>query len=312
MPTAHLYLFSDACPADWLADGHDETWHTIVNFVFQSSPDLQLRLEGGAQHADLLGADSAYIDLVRRLESDLPSNQLRKWKTGPGYKARFCRTFGQVARSAKPLVSACSFQERTLRDSKRALLASYNRHLGGMEGRGIGFEEWKDDRGRLQMRHSFVTMTGHHKIQGLENQILVLLFMSWFAADQYIFYRKNIVTSGLYGFDWLAMTVVSDKLSGDDDSRRTNELNLRKLIDPENGVAPIVLTRSPASDSFSGDLIADNLAGWLNAAIVDPASSFGDSIREMVDTGVWAGWHVLKGSSATLESTSALDKLRRE
>lgn len=162
------------------------------------------------------------------------------------------------------------------------------------------------------MRHSFVTMTGHHKIQGLENQILVLLFMSWFAADQYIFYRKNIVTSGLYGFDWLAMTVVSDKLSGDDDSRRTNELNLRKLIDPENGVAPIVLTRSPASDSFSGDLIADNLAGWLNAAIVDPASSFGDSIREMVDTGVWAGWHVLKGSSATLESTSALDKLRRE
>ena len=41
MPTAHLYLFSDACPTDWLADGQDDTWHTIVNFVFQSSPDLQ-------------------------------------------------------------------------------------------------------------------------------------------------------------------------------------------------------------------------------------------------------------------------------
>jgi hypothetical protein len=153
-------------------------------------------------------------------------------------------------------------------------------------------------------------MTGCHEIQGLENQILVLLFMSWFAADQYIFYRKDIVASGRYGFDRLAMTVVSDKLSGDDDSRRISELNLRRLIDPEDDEAPIVLTRSPASDSFSGDLIADNLAGWLNAAIADPASSFGDSVRELVDTSVWAGWHVLKESSAKLESAPALDRLR--
>ena len=310
MPTAHLYLFSDACPTDWLADGQDDRWHTIVNFVFQSSPDLQFRLEGGAQHVELLGSDLAYVEFVRSLESELPSSQLRKWKTGPGYRARFCRAFGQVAMSARPLVSACSFQERTLRASRRALVASYNRELGGVEGRGIGFEEWQDDRGRLRMRHSFVTMTGCHEIQGLENQILVLLFMSWFAADQYIFYRKDIVASGRYGFDRLAMTVVSDKLSGDDDSRRISELNMRRLIDPEDEEAPIVLTRSPASDSFSGDLIADNLAGWLNAAIADPASSFGDSVREPVDTGVWAGWLVLKESSAKLESAPALDRLQ--
>jgi len=250
MPTAHVYLFSDACPTDWLADGQDDRWHTIVNFVFQSSPDLQFRLEGGAQHVELLGSDLAYVEFVRSLESELPSSQLRKWKTGPGYRARFCRAFGQVAMSARPLVSACSFQERTLRASRRALVASYNRELGGVEGRGIGFEEWQDDRGRLRMRHSFVTMTGCHEIQGLENQILVLLFMSWFAADQYIFYRKDIVASGRYGFDRLAMTVVSDKLSGDDDSRRISELNMGRLIDPEDEEAPIVLTRSPASDSF--------------------------------------------------------------
>jgi hypothetical protein len=123
MPTAHLYLFSDACPTDWLADGQGDKWHTIVNFVFQSSPDLQPRLEGGAQHVELLGSDSAYVDFVRRLESELPSNQLRKWKTGPGYRARFCRAFGQEAMSARLLVSACSFQERTLRASRRALVA---------------------------------------------------------------------------------------------------------------------------------------------------------------------------------------------
>src|SRR6185503_8083207 len=239
MPTAHLYLFSDACPTDWLADGQDDTWHTIVNFVFQSSPDLQARLEGGAEHRELLGSDSAYVEFVSRLESELPSNQLRKWKTGPGYRARFCRAFGQVSRAARPLVSACSFQERTLRASRPALVASYNRELGGVEGRGIGFEEWQDDRGRLRMRHSFVTMTGCHEIQGLQSQILVLLLMSWFAADQYIFYRKEIVASGRCDFDRLAMTIVSDKLSGDDDSRRTSELNLRRLIEPEGEVTPI-------------------------------------------------------------------------
>jgi hypothetical protein len=47
-----------------------------------------------------------------------------------------------------------------------------------------------------------------------------LLFMSWFVADQYTFYNNDIVSSGRYGFDHLSMTVVSDKLSGDDDARR--------------------------------------------------------------------------------------------
>ena len=36
MPDAHLYFFSDACPGDWLAEGQDDTWHTIGNFLFQS------------------------------------------------------------------------------------------------------------------------------------------------------------------------------------------------------------------------------------------------------------------------------------
>lgn len=310
MPTAHLYVFCDACPTDWLSDGQDETWHTIVNFVFQSSPDLQERLESGALHTDLLALDSTYTHFVRTLESGLPSSQLKKWKTGPGYRSRFSRAFGQVVGSNKPLVSACSFQEKTLRSSKDALLASYNRHIGGIEGRGIGFEEWLDDRGRLRMKHSFVDMHGYHEIQGLESQILVLLLMSWFAADQYIFYRKDILSGRRYGFDRLAMTVVSDTLSGDDHSQRFNEQNLRRLIDPDSADVPIVLTRSPESDSFSGDLIADNLAGWLNGAVSDPASSFGDAVRAVADAGVWTGWHVLKQSSTKLESTPAMARLQ--
>jgi hypothetical protein len=207
------------------------------------------------------------------------------------------------------MVSACSFQEKTLRISKSAVVASYNRHIGGMEGRGIGFEEWRDDRGRRRMRHSFVNMNGYHEIQGLENQVLVVLFMSWFVAEQYAFYKKDIVSSGRYGFDRLAMTVVSDKLSGDDDSQRNNELNLRNLIDPEGEDVPILLTRSPHSDSFSGDLVADNLAGWLNIAAAAPGGSFGDAARGIAQTGVWTSWHVLKESSTELASAPATSRL---
>ena len=311
MPTAHLYLFSDACPSDWLVDGQDDTWHTIVNFVFQSSPDLQQQVESGAPHMELLALDGQYTNFVRALESGLPSHQLKKWKTGPGYRSRFCRAFANVVASIKPIVSACSFQEKTLRSSKSALLASYNRHIGGIEGRGIGFEEWRDDGRRPRMKHSFVNMNGYHEIQGLENQVLVLLFMSWFAADQYTFYKKDIVSSSRCGFDRLAMTVVSDKLSGDDNSRRNNEQNLRNLIDPDGENVPIVLTRSPQSAAFSGDLVADNLAGWLNAAVAAPGSCFGNAARDVAGSGVWTGWHVLTQSSTKLESVPAMLRLQK-
>jgi hypothetical protein len=207
------------------------------------------------------------------------------------------------------MISACSFQERTLRGAKAALLDSYNRHLGGVEGRGIGFEEWRDDRGRLRMKHSFVNFNGYHEITGLEGQVLVLLFMSWFVADQFIFHSNRLKAQPSLGFDGLSMTVVSDRLSGDNDTRATHEFNLRRLIDPAEESAPIVLTRSPESDSFSGDLIVDNLAGWLNAAVADPSSAFGDAIRRSADTGAWRGWHLLSESETKIESVPAVERV---
>ena len=159
------------------------------------------------------------------------------------------------------------------------------------------------------MKHSFVNMSGYHQIDGLENQVLVLLFMSWFVADQYAFYLRDIVRGGQYGFDRLAVTVVSDKLSGDDDSRPHNEQNLRRLVDPEDESVPIILTRSPRSDVFPGDLLVDNLAGWLNAAIAEPTGEFGLAARRIATSGVWGGWHVLKPSSERLESTTAMSRI---
>jgi hypothetical protein len=151
--------------------------------------------------------------------------------------------------------------------------------------------------------------TGYHEIKGLENQILVLLLMSWFIADQFSAYFHQIVRSQAYGFDQLHMTVVSDKLSGDDDFRRKSEENLRSLIDPENDAAPFVLTRSKVSDQFSGDLLTDNLAGWLTAAMINPSGPFATQANDLVSTGVWAGWHHLQLSTSQLERLPATARL---
>ncbi len=306
MPSAHLYLFSDACPTDWLADGKDETWHTVVNFVVQSDPTLQAQVDSGKTHDAVLSQDKSYTGLITDLEAHLPSRQLRKWKTRGSYKSRLCRAFATVQPTYKPMVSACSFQEKTLRASKAALLQSYNQHIGGIEGRGIGFEEFKDVKGRLRMKHSFVNCCGYHEIQAPENQMLVLLFMSWFIADQYVFYRREILTSGRYGFDRLGITIISDKLSGD---YELSEQNLRNLIDPDGEGIPIVLTRSPRSDTYSGDLLVDNLAGWLNAAISDPTGESAQHAKHIAPSGVWMGWHMLLESVDKLVSAPALSRL---
>ena len=310
MPSAHLYFFSDACPSDWLVDGQDDTWHTIVNVVFQSAPDLQSHVERGVPHIAVLELDPYFREMIEALKSGLNSGVLRKWKTGPSYHASFCRAFSNIWPKYQPLVSACSFQERALRQSKAALLNAYNTRIGGLEGRGISFREYVDRKGRLCMRHEFVDITGHHEFACPENQILVLLFMSWFVADQHAFYVRDIVASGRHGFDQLTVTVVSDKLSGDDDSRRVSEHCLRWLIDPETDGTPILLTRSPQSDEFAGDLLADNLAGWLNDCVSNPSGECWSMARGLEPFGAWSGWHVLAPSSERLRSVPAVIRLR--
>ena len=307
---AHLYVFSDASPTDWLHDGHDEDWHTIVNFVFQSDPALLPAIEKGKSHEEVLPQDPLYRHFIDSLESQLSSKTLRKWNSGISYQKQFCNSFGKSLRDSKPMISACSFQEKTLRNSKNALLASYNRHLGGVEGRGIGFDEFIDHKGRRNLRHSFLHWrTGCHEIKGLEDQLLVLLLMSWFIADQFKFNFCQIVKSDAFGFDQLRMSVVSDKLSGDDDSRLNSEKNLRNLIDPENDAAPFLLTRSKVSDQFSGDLLADNLAGWLTKAMITPNGPFATQANDLVSTGIWAGWHHLQLSASELVCLPAINRL---
>lgn len=165
--------------------------------------------------------------------------------------------------------------------------------------------------GRPQMKHSFVNWKqGYQEIHAPENQMLVLLLMSWFIADQFVFYRNDIVRSGKTKFSDLRFTVVSDKLSGDDgESRKKSETNLRNLIDPDAENVPLFLTRSPASDVFSGDLIADNLAGWLNTAMQGPTSKSAQIARSLISLGTWNGWHQLVTHTSKLELAPAAHRI---
>lgn len=310
MPKAHLYLFSDACPSDWLVEGQDEVWHTIVNLVFQSDPQFQPLIEQGRSHEEVLGQDTSYTGLIAKIQTQLPSGKLRKWKRR-SYREKFCTAFATTLSEFQPIISACSFQEKTLRVSKQALLQSYNQHIGGVEGRGIGFEEFMDEKGRPQMKHSFVNFHGYHEIQAPVSQMLVLLLTAWFIADQFKFFYKKIINSGRYGFDNLGLTVVSDKLSGDNRLKHISEQNLRNLIDPEGESVPLVLTRSPESDTFSGDLLVDNLAGWLNSAMSNPVGEHAQFARDLIPSGIWKGWHQLAPSVARLEAIPAVSRLTR-
>ncbi|MCA9483105.1 MAG: hypothetical protein KC553_05180 [Nitrospina sp.] len=302
LPKTHFYVFSDASPSDWLTDGGDENWHTIVNLLFQTDPSLIPCISGGRNHEDVLSLDRPYQEIINNFNAKLPNNTLRKWhRSSMTYKKKFCEIISEELNKGTLIISACSFQEKTLRNSQTALLNSYNQNIGGIEGRNIDFELFDDKRGRRQMRHSFINFHGHHEIQAPESQMLVLLFMAWFFANQFIFFSENLVLNENSKSTDLAFTVVSDKLSGDDEFRPKNEMNLRNLIDPD-GDQLISLGKSQQSDSFSGDLIVDNLAGLLNSAVDRQNSETAELITNFFPNSFWQGWHRLMPSETTLKS----------
>ncbi|WP_180128151.1 hypothetical protein [Rhodoferax sp. BLA1] len=305
MPAAHIYIFSDASPTDWLSVGSEGEWHTIANLVVQTDPQLFTNGFGEVTHEAALPADPKYLALIDCIKQNLPSGQLRKWSTGPGYKARFCRAVTLLPAGLQPVISGLSFQERALRQSEAAVLQAYNQLIGGVEGRGIGFSDYLDGRGRRCLRHSFINCFGHHEISGPDTQLLVLLLTAWRIADQYSFYYREIVQSGRFGFDDLLCTVVSDKLSGDDDVRTKAETTLRNLVDPDRETTPIRITRSTKSDDFSGDLLVDNIAGWLNTAIREPSGDIAATTRGLTGKKQLAGWHYLVPSGKDLRLASA-------
>lgn len=306
---SHMYIFSEASPSNWLATGSDEAWRTVVNFVFESDADLREQIDRGETHIEILKQDPKYTSFIDDLESHLPNRELRKWNTRGGYKSRLCYALGMVISKHKPIVFACSFQEKTLRSSKAALLESYNTNIGATESGGTGLEKIRDTRARAQKKRPSTSFHRYQELQSSQNQMLVLLFMSWFIGSQYRSYRDKILKGGRHDVDLTGLTIVSDKLSADDDSLLRHQQNLRKLIDPEDKAVKIALTRSNLGVPHSGDLLADNLTGWLNAAISDPNGEFAQKAKGIDYTGVWGEWKVLLGPVDKPEFVPALSYL---
>lgn len=300
MRMAHLYLFVDGCPSDWLTHGHEETWHTIVCVGFQSDPSLEALIANGADHNLALLADGAFEDLLSKLTTRSGRLQLSKWKKSEAYQRRFIDAFLMMAKTTqwRPSVNAYSFQEKTLRAAKPALLAEYNATRPDHD---IGFVEFDDRKGRRVMKHEFVNFGGYHVLERLENQLLVLLLMAWAIADQYRFHRRAILDQPHLGFGHVALTVVSDTLSGDSDLTRDSEQVLKWLLDTDADTpatqTPITVTHSPRSDTHPGDLLADNLAGWLNAALQDPNGEYGRLFLESSALDHFVSWHEVLAST---------------
>jgi len=306
MSHAHIFLFSDASGGDWLAEGHGDRWHTIANFLFQSDPELQSFIEESQSHEDILMRDRLYIQFLEALKAQLPAGILQKWSSGPDYKNAFCNAFATIAPKFEIIISACSFQEKILRASKNGLLKSYNQLIGGVEGRGIGFANTTSRKKNPPIKHSYVNHHGFHEIESTEDELLPLLLMTWFIADQYIFHYKNIVLSGKSDFKDLAITVVSDNLSSDGSS----EQRLRDLIDPEGNGIPIVIKKSTNSDTFSGDLLVDNVAGWLNHSLIYPDKEYAKVAKDLAPTGILDGWHELLSNDSQISSQPAVRRLK--
>lgn len=306
MPNAHLYLFVDASPSDWLVDGHGSDWHTIAWLAFQSAPSLQERVDEGAHFQEILNSDEYFQDFFQKLYNKLPQPYLKKWgKSGLDYREDFYKAFSQLLYSMKPLVNGYSFQEETLRASKNALLREFT---DGVVDNSVKFSEYLDDGGKRWLSFSFVSFNGFCSIEEKESQVLPLLLMAWGIRSQYQFYWKEIVGSRKYGFDNLAMTVVSDKLSGDDNNRKKWEEFLKRLVFQIPN-ASISLTRSLESDIYPADLFVDNMAGWLNASIKDTDGEDAKRLLSLPSLDMLNGWYELLPSAERLKGTSALKRL---
>jgi hypothetical protein len=218
MPTAHMYIFADGCPTDWLTNGHDEYWHTIAYFAFQSDPTMLKYVENGIHFNRILNNDLKFLSIFARLEKAVPNFKLEKWKgekrQPERYRSKFRTAFRQASPNLNLQINAISFQEKTLRAAKLGLLEAYNKVV--QPDRTIGFEQYLGSKREKRMRHQRVDgLNGYTLLDLPENKMLVMLLIAWVVNDQYNFYRRNILQDKRLGFDNFAVTLISDKLSGD-------------------------------------------------------------------------------------------------
>lgn len=304
--TGHLVSFSDGCPSDFLGNDKDSTlWHTIV-FSTMQLRHPPMRLEDGTIDVKAIFDDELYVEYFNAFERYLP--QIRKWDKGRStqYKLAFGNAFNRFEVNLPVWINAISFREYDLRRSKSILLDYFNRR--SQFDYEIGFDEFIDDRGREIMKFVYVDILGRKSLCRPLRQLLVLLLTSSVISDQYLWYFKNIVVADRLNAD-LNLTLVSDTLSGDTQSKSDAEFVLRHLIDPHYD-SPFSFGRSPGKRESLGDIFADNLAGWLDNSLNNPLDDLSALLNTAKVKDRIAGWRIWNPDIAFPHTTSAWDYLR--
>lgn len=271
-PTFRAILFVDGSPSDQLNDNTPEVWHTYSFIVLQLDPEFQWHESIKIDSHSILKNDREICKLQRLFP------KLSKWSGGKHnsqYRKKFVEALHEVqSKNNLMFINAVSFQEKTLRSVESAVLKKYNSFASN---RGIGFAKSLDSKGRVFWEHKYVNFSGAHSIQGLENQMLVLVFLASCILNQYHSYRNIVLQRDDLGFTEYHLTVVSDRLAGDGE-KETARKNLSFLLNPggefqDHGWLNATLTRSPFSDEYFLDLVADNMAGLFNEIIQKPTGT---------------------------------------
>jgi hypothetical protein len=275
-------VYCDGCPTDWLEDGADSRWHTLVFVSARNRGAFEISASRFLRGSNL--------------------DAWRQWKGGShGYRDRFAKSVFANWTTGVAAVHAFSYQEATLRSAEDAICRDLD----------IGFADVLDDRGKRFMRHQYLTWgsgrveMGLHVIQRRENQMLPLLLMTWLMKQQFRFFEEDVRQRYKRP---LAMHFVTDNLSGDDEARRFSEAVLYKLLRYDEGYE-VDLTSSGSGREAAGDYVADNLAGLLNSCLTGANREWtADLIRSaLVPTRL--GWMELVLRDGSLAPTSILSRL---
>jgi len=266
MSTIELKIYCDGCPTDWLSDNNPSQWHTIAFVLDFDSITLK-----------------AFAEVVC---AQLPSAKLRQWKdSGASYRNVIPQAVANALTSNPLIINVVSFTEETA----RAIFAACCSDLK------IRFEESNDAKGRKVLLHQFVTFDGYYRIEGIEKKVVPVVIWVWLFLHQYQFYETHVARD--VPNSTLALTVIVDRLSGDNDQIKWGEHALFNTINPDREDL-IKIQISPDDVPHEGDLLADNIAGALNAFMQE--SSLDVAERLETSSGLIDCWKILTTNSLNI------------
>jgi hypothetical protein len=264
-----LVGYMDACPEDILREGQPERWYTIA-IIFPLASSLP---EGQLTKVDPL---QPVADALER-----EGLRLRKWssKRARQYRARFRRALPCAMAYCPMAILGASY---TARDALSMIPGSLNTlDLDEL----TSFYE-RNGKQRFRVGPFVRTTKRDYFLQVTQNELAVLLVMAQVVLGTFRILLPSAEIDPPNEPLWLLWT---DLLAGDTtaDKRKTEFLQhvVRRMLTG----ADIQLRTTPNAAPHKGDLLADNVAGWLNDFLVAPTRTKAESIvrcRESIRPGV--------------------------